>query len=319
MASSHHIKRFFKKLSVVPAFVFRKILHNLFIWRLKIIKPEVVELFVDTMVMNNDDALKREGVEPTYKPVKGFQPLHVAWAGLIVDLLFRKGSDHSNHGTDYIDIVRDIVNLIREKYDKDVPVIINTDSGFLDQKAFDFFEKELKIHWVSTGTMYPTVKEDVVELRETNQKLIDNKEEALFGSHEKANQVWGYVEFGGKLKSWGRFRRCVYTELSTKKDGQFLLDFHKSDSIIYTNIGIDLELDKKLKETGAEEYFTAEGLIKFSHSKGKGELVHRSLKELATKEQLQTDPLWIEVANHDLVAVGTRLGRIPPDLSVVAE
>ncbi len=45
-------------------------------------------------------------------------------------------------------------------------------------------------------------------------------------------------------------------------------------------------MDKKLKESNAEEYLTAEGLIKFSNSKSKGELVHRSLKEFATKEQL---------------------------------
>jgi len=303
MASSHQIKRFFKKLSIVPSFVFRKVLHNLFIWRLKISRPKVIELFIDTMVLDNDDALKREGVEPTYKPVKGFQPLHIAWAGVIVDLFFRKGSDHSNHGADYIDIVRDIVNLIRKKYDQDVPIIINTDSGFFDQKAFDYFEGELKIHWVCTGVMYPTVKEDIVDLRKTNKELIDNKEEALFNTYHKDKQVWGYVEFGGKLKSWGRFRRCVYTELSANKDGQFLLGFHKSDSIIYTNIGIGPELDKKLKGTNAEEYFTAEGLIKFSHSKGKGELVHRSLKEFATKEQLPFEKFGMNMVYYYLLVI----------------
>ncbi len=57
------------------------------------------------MVLDNDDALKREGVEPTYKPVKGFQPLDIAWARVVVDLFFLKGTDHSNHGSDYIDIV----------------------------------------------------------------------------------------------------------------------------------------------------------------------------------------------------------------------
>ncbi len=67
------------------------------------------------------------------------------------------------------------------------------------------------------------------------------------------------------LAVWGRFTRCVYTELSVNKDGQFLLDFHISDSTIYTNIGIEPELDKKLNETNAEEYFMAEGLIKISH------------------------------------------------------
>jgi hypothetical protein len=276
-----------RKLSIiVPIFLFRKILRTLFIWRLKIVKPKVIVLFIDTMVMNNDDALKREGVEPTYKPVKGFQPLHVVWGGVIIDLIFRKGSAHSNHGTDYIDIVWEIVNLIRKKYDKDVPIIVNTDSGFFDQKAFDYFENELKIHWVSTGTMYPTIKQDIIEIKQANQELADNEQETLFHSYEKGKQVWSFVEFGSRLKSWNKFRRCVYTELSTEKDGQYLFDFHKSDSVIYTNIGINPELDEKLKGTEAEEYFTSEGLIKLSHSKGKGELVHRSIKEFATKEQL---------------------------------
>ena len=286
MASSHQIKRFFRKISIAPAFIFRKILKTLFIWRLHIINPEVIELFVDTMILNNDDALKREGVEPTYKPVKGFQPLHIAWSGLIVDLIFRKGSSHSNHGTDYTDSVRDIVKLIRKKYSKTVPIILNTDSGFFDQKAFDYFEQELKIHYVSTATLYSTIKKEVVKMKETNQKLIKDDLKPLFSSYEKGKQVWNYIEFGCKLKSWNKFRRCVYTELMNKKDGQFLLDFHKSDSAIFTNIGINSELDKKLKGTKAEKYLTSEGLITFSHSKGKDELVHRSLKEFATKEQL---------------------------------
>ncbi len=106
--------------------------------------------------------------------------------------------------------------------------------------------------------MYSTVKEDIVDLRKTNKKLIDNKEEDLFNSYYNDKQVRDYVEFGSKLKLWGRFRRCVYTELSANKDGQFLSDFHKSDSTIYTTIGIEPKLDKKLKETNAEEYFTAE-------------------------------------------------------------
>jgi len=220
MASSHQIKRFFRKISIVPA------------------------------------------------------------------LIFRKGSSHSNHGTDYTDSVRDIVKLIRKKYSKTVAIIVNTDSGFFDQKAFDYFEQELKIHYVSTATLYSTLKKEIVKLKETSQKLIKDDQKSLFSSYEKGKQIWNYIEFGCKLKSWNKFRRCVYTELTNKKDGQFLLDFHKSDSAIFTNIGINSELDNKLKGTKAEKYLTSEGLITFSHSKGKDELVHRSLKEFATKEQL---------------------------------
>ncbi len=286
MASSHQIKRFFKKLSIMPNALFRKILRTLFVWRLLNTKPRVIELWLDTMVMNNNDAEKREGCEPTYKPIKGFQPLHVKWGRYLIDVIFRKGSAHSNHGTDYIDTVRDIVLLIRKKYDSDVPIIINTDSGFFDQKAFDYFEDVLKIHWVTTGKFYTASKEGVQAIKEINSALIKEEQSSLFNQYKNGKQVWDYVEFGSKLISWKKYRRCIYTQLSTDNQGQYLLDFHPTDNLIYTNIGIDKELDKKLYGTDADKYFTSAGLIGFSHSKGKDELIHRSLKELATKEQL---------------------------------
>jgi hypothetical protein len=135
MASSHQIKRFFVKTSVIPSLIFNTILHELFVWRLRISKPQIIELGIDTMVMDNDDSKKREGNEVTYKRKKGFQPLHICWGPFLIDVLFRKGSAHSNHGTDYPDRVKAVVNLIRKRYSKDVPIIICADSGFADQKA----------------------------------------------------------------------------------------------------------------------------------------------------------------------------------------
>ena len=44
MASSHQMKRYFMKLSVIGNLVFNKILHELFIWRLKIENPKVIRL-----------------------------------------------------------------------------------------------------------------------------------------------------------------------------------------------------------------------------------------------------------------------------------
>jgi len=82
MVSSHQIKRFFKSFSWLAGGVFLKVLQRLFIWRLKLTQPEVIELTIDTMVMDNDEAPKRHGVQPTYKKVKGFQPLQVIWRGL---------------------------------------------------------------------------------------------------------------------------------------------------------------------------------------------------------------------------------------------
>ena len=50
---------------------------------------------MDTMVLDNDDALKRHGVEPTYKKVKGFHPLQLNWDRYFVDAVFRGGKKHS--------------------------------------------------------------------------------------------------------------------------------------------------------------------------------------------------------------------------------
>jgi len=102
LASSHQMKRFFAKFAVVGNLLFRKVLAELFIVRLRIEKPKVIILFGDTMVLDNDDANKRQGVEPTYKKKKGFQPLHLAWGSYLIDAVFRNGSAHSNHGNDFV-------------------------------------------------------------------------------------------------------------------------------------------------------------------------------------------------------------------------
>lgn len=275
MASSHQIKRFFGKLSFLKDSVYNKILHELFVWRLHIEKPSIIELGIDTMVMDNDDAKKREGNEATYKKVKGFQPLHISWGVFLIDVLFRKGSSHSNHGTDYIDRVKAIVELIRRRYSQEVPIIICGDSGFADQKAYEFFEEKLGIHYITTGKIYKNTKEYIQSLP------VENFKE--FG---KNKAVWKYIEFGSKLDSWKKFRRCVFTKLHRDETGQFVLDIARPDNIIFTNIGASKIADEKLKAAGGNHYFKAETIVRKSHERGADELIHRSLKELATKEQL---------------------------------
>ena len=93
MLSSHAVKRFFGAFSWFRIWLFRSLLKQLFRWRLQIRKPEIVVLSMDTMVMDNDEARKRHGVEPTYKKVNGFQPLHLTWEGLIIDAVFRSNSN----------------------------------------------------------------------------------------------------------------------------------------------------------------------------------------------------------------------------------
>ena len=74
MASSHAMKRFFGAFHIFHAGAFRWVLQELFLWRLQQEKPDMVVMTLDTMVMDNDEALQREGCDPTYKKVKGFQP-----------------------------------------------------------------------------------------------------------------------------------------------------------------------------------------------------------------------------------------------------
>jgi len=277
LASSHQVKRFFAKLSFIPNFIFNKILHELFVWRLHITKPHIIELGVDTMVLDNDTADKREGSEVTYKNKKGFQPLHICWGRFLVDAMFRKGSAHSNHGSDYTDRVRLVIHLIRKRYDENVPIILCADSGFADQKAYEIFEKELSIHYITTGKLYADIKEYVGALPDE-----------AFGeiSKDKDKTIWRFTEFAGKLKSWSKFRRCIFTSLKRDESGQYIIDFCKPDSIIYTNIGNCPMADEKLMAYGGSHYFEAATIIKKSHERGADELIHRSFKELATKEQL---------------------------------
>lgn len=292
MASSHQIKRFFAKLSIVNNFIFNKILHELFIWRLKIVRPTIIEIGIDTMVMDNDDAKKREGNEVTYKNVKGFQPLHISWGSFLIDVWFRKGSSHSNHGTDYIDRVRAVVNLIRKRYSKNVPIVLRTDSGFADQKAYDVFEQELHIHYITTGKIYDDIKNYIQELpAETFSEIKKNK------------VVWEFVEFGNKLKSWDKFRRCIFTRLKRDENGQYVMNFGKPDNIIYTNIGMCKEADEKLLTAGGSHYFEAKTIVQKSHERGADELIHRSIKELATKEQLPFKSFGMNRAYYFLLVI----------------
>jgi hypothetical protein len=292
MASSHQIKRFFSKLSIVPNKVFCLILHELFIWRLKIEKPAIIELGIDTMVMDNDTSIKREGNEPTYKKVKGFQPLHISWMTFLIDVTFRKGSAHSNHGSDYTDRIKEIVKLIRKRYSKDVPIIIFADSGFADQKAYAYFEEKLNIHYVTTSKIHTDIKEYLKDISCES-----------FGELSKKKTLWKFIEFGSKLKSWNKFRRCIFTTLHRNDDGQYLMGFDKPDTIIYTNIGMNKTIDEKLKAAGGEQYFTTENIIKKSHERGADELIHRSLKEIATKEQLPFKSFGMNKAYYFMLVI----------------
>jgi len=291
LASSHQIKRFFSKFQVVGNLLFRKILAHLFIWRLHIEKPKIIVLFGDTMVMNNDDATQREGVELTYKRKKGFHPLHLCWGPYLVDVIFRKGSAHSNHGNDFTRAVARITALIRKRY-ADVPIIVVTDSGFLSDANFTFFEEKLKIHYICVGKKYQELRDYVAAC-----------DPALFQEFATKNTIWRYIEFGNQLKSWSTLRRCIFTSRICEETGQLSFDFNQTDLFIYTNIGQDKDLTDQLIRAGGAEWLQPVKIIAANHQRGKDELTHRSLKEFATRENLPFEKFAMNRAWYHLLAI----------------
>ena len=173
MMGSHQVKRFFKTFSWLCGGVFRRILKRLFIWRLKIERPEKIELTIDLMIMDNDEAAKRHGVEPMYKKVKGFGSLQILWNRKVVDAVFRGGSKHSNSGHTVLNMVTELVHLIRREYRSDVPILLRMDSGFFDEDNLVALDR-LNVGFICTGKIYEHVKAYVGALAEKGWKVYDN-------------------------------------------------------------------------------------------------------------------------------------------------
>ena len=276
MASSHQIKRMTGKFTNSKRHkeVFRDILSDIFVQMLIAKQPKVVEIGLDTMVLDNDDSKLKEKCSPTYKGVKGFQPLQAYWNGMIIDAIFRDGKCHSNHSDHVKKMIKKLVKKIRKGYRKDVPIILTMDSGFLSDENFTYFDEVLKIKYICVGKMYSSIKDYIGELPVNNRKVFS-------GKHE-----WEYIEFGNKLKSWKKFRRAVYVQQVTNDIDQMVLDFARSDRVIYTNIGLDSETDKALYLQDDKDYFSAEFIIEQHHKRATDELINRELKNFMTKEKL---------------------------------
>jgi hypothetical protein len=270
MASSHMIKRFFYAFRGPQTWLFRRVLQELFLWRLLLEQPRVIVLGIDTMVMNNDEAEQRHGVEPTYKKVKGFQPLQLTWGRLIIDAVFRGGKKHSNYGDTVSEAVRHLVRLIRKRYRPDVAIVVRMDSGFFDQKLFVVFE-ELGIGYVCGGKLYEDLTERVAEAGESQWAEYGNRQ-----------QAWKYLDFADRRKSWRQERRSIY--LCPIYDGeQCLLQFARPETVLYTNIGCGELIDALLADGGLTDWTEAPRIIALYHERGGDELVHRALKDFASE------------------------------------
>lgn len=273
MISSHTAKRFISSFSIVRVWLFRKVLKNLFLWRLNKEQPSLIKIGIDTMVLDNNDADRREGVEPTYKKVKGFQPLQVYWGRYLIDAIFRNGKAHSNHGNHVSRVVSDIVRLIRSGYRSDVPIIILADTGFFDEKLLRQCE-HLNIGLIVGGKIYQDIKTYVGKLPEEQ-----------FCKYSKGLNSWGYCEFGNKRQSWSGYWRTIYAKPICEDDGQLIMEFARPETIIYTNLGMNNEITESLEalHDGSEQEISPEGIINSYHLRARDELINRALKDFGTE------------------------------------
>jgi hypothetical protein len=270
MASSHTMKRFFGAFRGPQNWGFRRVLQQLFVWRLQQAQPNVVVLGIDAMVMDNDEAKKRHGVEPTYQKICGFAPLQITWGRYIVDTVFRGGKKHSNADESVANAVRRLVVRIRKHYRSDVPIVLRMDSGFFDQALFDLFE-ELGIGYVVGGRL----SAEVVNYARQNDA-------SLWGSYQNQRQEWQYLEFGHRCGNWKRLRRFLYSR-PVYEDEQRLLEFARPDTVLVTNLGRGERIDTQLEAAGLGDWAQPQRIIELYHQRGADELVFRALKEFASE------------------------------------
>ena len=267
MCSSHIIKRFFAGVKEWMFRKLRKVLLDLFIWRLKKEKPENIIIGIDTMVLDNDDAKKREGVNWTYKKTNGYHPLHFYWKGRITNMAFHEGSDAPNHDKDMFKMIVTMVKRIHTEYNKDVQIIMVSDTGFFDQNYFKLMEN-LGIYYICGGRKIDSIKLDLMMKTEWKNFEVENRKKKPL-----PKVTVEYTDFRDKRESWDKDRRAIYTK-QADEDGQFHLEFDKAESIIYTNLENNDNLPESLKK-----YLDAKEIILLYRIRALDELVNRSIKE----------------------------------------
>ncbi|MBL0378216.1 MAG: IS1380 family transposase [Desulfofustis sp. PB-SRB1] len=296
LASSHQIKRMFGSFFLIHVLVFRRLLAQVFIRRLGETRPAVVELGLDSMVMDNDDARCRNGVTPTYQKKKGFQPLQMNWGRLIIDAEFRPGKVHGNHGDTARRMITDMVRRIRRHYRNDVPIIIRMDSGFFDQKIFELCE-HLKIGYVCGGKMYYEVKAVACSAPAGAWQQ--------YTRHKNDEVGWEYLEFGTACKTWKRFRRALYCRFLANHRQLYLPDC-RPDTVIVTNLSQGGYIDELLERAGMADYTSTHSIVAVYHGRGSDELNDRSLKDFG-HEQLPFKQFTANAAWYYMMVLGYNL------------
>ncbi|MCH7564876.1 MAG: transposase [Gemmatimonadetes bacterium] len=103
-----------------------------------------------------------------------------------------------------------------------------------------------------------------------------------WSEYKRPDKVWHYVEFGDRRASWKKGRRALLTR-PLAEDAQWLPDFARPDTRLYTNLGRGEHIDVLLEAAGLIEWIEPEHIIRLHHSRGADELVHRALKEFGSE------------------------------------
>jgi hypothetical protein len=217
------------------------------------------------MVLDNNDAKMREGVNTTYKLVKGYHPLFIYWGRFVVNMVFHEGKDHPNHNNDFSQALRKTIRTIRKEYDKEKPILVLSDTGFYDQKYFQEMDEQ-EVFFICGGRLMDCVKMAII-------KEVPSK----WTGFEKNNTTYDYLDFTDKRENWNKAYRAVYYK-QADVNGELHLEFDRPETLVYTNLQ-DGMLLKKYKVM--IKYLDGKEIVSLYQSRAKDELVNRSLKEFS--------------------------------------
>lgn len=290
--SSDAAKRIFKKFGQSHEHGFREILSGLFSRKLLTVKPKVVILGVDSMVMDNDDANFRMGVSPTYKKCKGFHPLQMTWMGMIIDATFRSGSRSTHEFKATYKMIQRMVKIVRENLGQDTAIIIRMDAGYCDEKLIRCLDEELKVAFQVGGKIYKNFKADIAAIPE------DNWDEYSSGARS-----WKYLEMGYKCASWKNYYRAIITQVDSREDGTLFLEFARPTSLIITNMGTNSNIFSPSAQEHVQKYMGTESQIELYQGRGAEELCHRGLKDFGF-EKLPFKQFGANLAMYHCMLIG---------------
>ena len=106
--------------------------------------------------------------------------------------------------------------------------------------------------------MYADIKQTVAETPDDN-----------FYEYKIGKCLWSFLDFTDSRGSWDTTYRCIYTKSISDKSGQILLEFDRPESILYTNLGMDNDVSRKLTEINNISSIEPEVIIATYHSRAR--------------------------------------------------